>query len=310
MIDPKQFRNALGSYPTGVTVVTTIDENAQTRGFTANSFTSVSLDPPLLLICIAKTASSYDVFTQTKGFVVNILSETQKDISSLFASKAANKFDGCQWTNSQNGYPVIADVVAYFDCKTYNKIDAGDHTILIGEVTDFAARAAKPLGYCQGSYVNYSDAKTLELASLSQTRLFALIETPEGLIFEKSAQGVLALPNAERLGKEQADSGLYAKLKKHGLQASLDFVYSVYEDDKGSVIVYRGKSNSPENLQISASSQLACMSLDQVATYAWSDEALGSMLKRYVKERKEDVFGIYVGDSRTGDVMPLASTKK
>lgn len=310
MIDPKQFRNALGSYPTGVTIVTTVDANAQTRGFTANSFTSVSLDPPLLLICIAKTASSHDVFTKTQGFVVNILSESQKDISSLFASKAANKFEGCQWSNSQNGYPVIADVVAYFDCKTFNKIDAGDHTILIGEVTDFAARAAKPLGYCQGSYVNYSDTKTLELASLAQTRLYALIETPEGLIFEKGSQGELVLPNANRLGKEQAQSGLYAKLTKHGLQVSLDFVYSVYEDEQGSVIVYRGKSTGPVNSTKTANSQLACLSLEQVAAYAWSDEALGSMLKRYVKERKEDVFGIYVGDSQSGDVIPLASTKK
>jgi flavin reductase (DIM6/NTAB) family NADH-FMN oxidoreductase RutF len=310
MIDPKQFRSALGCYPTGVTVVTTIDENAQTRGFTANSFTSVSLDPPLLLICIAKTASSHDVFTNTQGFVVNILSESQKDISSLFASKVPNKFEGCEWTNSQNGYPVIADVVAYFDCKTYNKIDAGDHTILIGQVTDFAARAAKPLGYCQGSYVNYSDAKTLELASLAQTRLFALIETPEGLIFEQSSQGVLVLPNADRLGKEHAESGLYAKLKKHGLQASLDFVYSVYEDEQGPVIVYRGKSSSTVNSQMTAHSQLACLSLEQVAAYSWTDEALGSMLRRYVKERKEDVFGIYVGDSQTGDVMPLAVSRK
>lgn len=310
MIDPKQFRNALGSYPTGVTVVTTVDENQQTRGFTANSFTSVSLEPPLLLICIAKTASSHEVFTQTNGFAVNILSESQKDISSLFASKSANKFDGCQWIKSPNGYPVIQDVVAYFDCKTYNKIDAGDHTILIGEVTDFSSRAAKPLGYCQGSYVNFNDAKTFELAGLAQTRLSALIETPEGIIFEKSNAGHLVLPNADRLGKEQSDSGLYAKLKKHGLQVSLDFVYSVYEDANGPVIVYRGKSNSLNLTDTPFTTQLTCLTFDQVMAYAWTDQALGSMLHRYVKERKEDVFGVYVGDAQAGDVLPLASLKK
>lgn len=135
-IDIAEFRRALGAFVTGVTVVTTIQPDGSPRGFTANSFTSVSLDPPLILVCIAKTASSYAVFSQTKHFAISVLAEDQKAVSGVFASKAADKFSQVAWHRRVTGAPVMEGAAASFDCATHEVIDAGDHIILIGRVLE------------------------------------------------------------------------------------------------------------------------------------------------------------------------------
>lgn len=139
-----------------MTVVTTIQPDGSPRGFTANSFTSVSLDPPLILVCISKTASSHPVFSATQRFAVSVLAENQADVSGVFASKAQDKFARVPWDTRKTGAPVIRDAAASFDCVTHDVVDAGDHIILIGRVVDFAQTSASPLGYCRGAYVNFS----------------------------------------------------------------------------------------------------------------------------------------------------------
>ena len=130
-IDP--LRQAL-SLATGVTIVPPLPRTAP-RGFTANSFTSVSLDPPLVLVCIAKTASGYPIFSASPHFSISVLAEGQKDVSSLFASKAPDKFERARWSKGPAGSPVIEEAAAWFDCQRHDVIDAGDHVILIGRVS-------------------------------------------------------------------------------------------------------------------------------------------------------------------------------
>uniref|UniRef100_UPI0025BA7325 flavin reductase family protein n=1 Tax=Aquabacterium sp. TaxID=1872578 RepID=UPI0025BA7325 len=153
VIDPKAFRQVLGHYPTGVTVVTTVDAEGVPRGLTANSFTSVSLDPPLLLVCLGKATASHPVFMASTHFAVNVLADTQRDTSNLFASKASDKFEQAAWQPAASGAPLIDDSLAWFDCRVHQRIDAGDHTILIGQVQAMGQRSGRPLGYCQGGYV-------------------------------------------------------------------------------------------------------------------------------------------------------------
>ena len=148
--DNRELRTAFGSFMTGVTIVTTLDEEGQPRGFTANSFTSVSLEPPLLLICVGKSAASMAVFRQARGFAVNILSEAQKEISVLFASKRADKFEAARWRKGPFGNPLIEGSAAWFDCARYQVIDAGDHIILMGHIEAFSYSDANPLGYARG----------------------------------------------------------------------------------------------------------------------------------------------------------------
>ncbi|MER9139124.1 flavin reductase family protein [Mesorhizobium sp. M0830] len=157
--DAGEFRRALGSFLTGVTIVTTVSAEGEPRGFTANSFTSVSLDPPLVLVCIAKKALGHSAFSTSRGFAINILSESQKAESGIFASKAADKFASVAWQSGQTGNPLIDGSVAVFDCGMEQLVDAGDHSILIGRVRDFTHNGAQPLGYCRGTYVTPASAR-------------------------------------------------------------------------------------------------------------------------------------------------------
>ena len=124
-IDPRELRTALGAFVTGVTVVTTLDAEGHPRGFTANSFTSVSLDPALVLVCLGKHSSSREIFATAGRFAVNILAEEQKAVSSTFASKVADRFAGLDWRVAETGSPIIADVVTWLDCETHDIIDGG-----------------------------------------------------------------------------------------------------------------------------------------------------------------------------------------
>jgi flavin reductase (DIM6/NTAB) family NADH-FMN oxidoreductase RutF len=153
-LDVRELRRALGSFATGVAVVTTLDSAGKPKGFTANSFASVSLDPPLVLICVDKAASCYPAFAGAHHFGINILSHGQQHISKAFASKLADKFDGMPWASGVTGSPMLPESTAWLDCRLHQRVEAGDHLILIGEVLDFGHAPVKPaLGYHRGGYI-------------------------------------------------------------------------------------------------------------------------------------------------------------
>jgi flavin reductase (DIM6/NTAB) family NADH-FMN oxidoreductase RutF len=153
-LDVAEFRKALGAFVTGVTVVTTRSREGTPRGVTANSFTSVSLHPPLILVCLARSAKSHQVFTETEEFAVSILSKEQREISSRFASSNPDKFADVDWHTSVTGSPIIRHSSAWMDCVKHDMVDAGDHTILIGRVRDFGHCPSMPLGYYRGQYIS------------------------------------------------------------------------------------------------------------------------------------------------------------
>lgn len=150
--DPRALRTAFGSFMTGVTVVTLLDAQGRPLGFTANSFASVSLDPPLLLVCLANTSSNYEAFAKTQKFAINILSQSQVEVSNTFARPGDDRFANVDWQVGPHGSPVLAGVSAWFDCATFKTVDAGDHLILIGEVKGFDCTEAPGLGYARGAY--------------------------------------------------------------------------------------------------------------------------------------------------------------
>jgi flavin reductase (DIM6/NTAB) family NADH-FMN oxidoreductase RutF len=309
VIDPKAFRQVLGNYPTGVTVVTTVDADGTPRGLTANSFTSVSLDPPLLLVCLGKTTASHPVFMASTHFAVNVLAEDQRDTSSLFASKAPDKFEQAAWQCGPAGSPLIDDSLAWFDCSVHQRVDAGDHTILIGEVKAMGQRSARPLGYCQGAYVSFQLAQAAQEAASHQASVAAVIETPEGVLMQILPSGQLTLPSAAHLGEEgdagQAQ-GLRGWLQARGVTATLDFLFSVYETPQGACIVYRGRADSVP-AEALAQHALKAIPVGQLASLALPDTALQAMLTRYARERAENSHGIYVGTAQQGAVHALAA---
>ncbi|MEK3937090.1 flavin reductase family protein [Sporosarcina sp. FSL W7-1349] len=142
------FKEVMGSYPSGVTVITTIDQKGNPIGLTANSFVSVSIEPLLVLWCIDKRANSYSAFGPADKFAVNILAADQAEACWTFASKTeADRFGKQDWSLSENGLPILTGSFASLECKKVQEVDAGDHYILIGEVIDIEKSELDPMLY-------------------------------------------------------------------------------------------------------------------------------------------------------------------
>jgi 3-hydroxy-9,10-secoandrosta-1,3,5(10)-triene-9,17-dione monooxygenase reductase component len=157
-IDPDRFRQVLSQYPTGVVVVTAIRPNGDAVGMTVGSFTSVSLDPPLVAFVPAKLSSSWKSLRESgRSFCVNVLAANQQDVCRAVAMRKDNKFDGIPWIPSRNGNPVVAGSVAYIDCALEATHDAGDHDIVIGRVLELEVMSADdPLVFFRGGYGSFS----------------------------------------------------------------------------------------------------------------------------------------------------------
>ena len=150
--DTIAFRNALGSFTTGVTIITATAPDGTPVGLTANSFNSVSLDPPMVLWSLAKTSLSVDAFNEAKHWNVHVLSQDQQDLSNTFASRGENKFKDITLDEGLSNAPLIPDCSARFQCRNMVTHDGGDHLIYIGEVLAFDQQNFPPLVFQQGQY--------------------------------------------------------------------------------------------------------------------------------------------------------------
>lgn len=156
-IEKNELRRVMGHFATGVTVITSIRTSGELHGLTANAFTSVSLIPPLLLVCIDKKAESYPCFDESRVFTVNVLSSDQEAISRRFAVTGGDKFTGVSHRIGANGAPILDGALAYLECRVTEKIDGGDHTIYIGEIEQAETKEGKPLLFFRGGYRELGD---------------------------------------------------------------------------------------------------------------------------------------------------------
>src|SRR5919112_2256799 len=151
--DPRTLRDALGCFATGVTVVTFFDDEGQPFGLTANSFTSVSLDPPLLLVCLHKEAASAPALLNAPRFAVNVLQTGQQPASIRFSTRQEDRFGANDWSRGESGAPVLHESLGVFECERYAVYDGGDHHILVGRVVKASFNPElDPLLYFRGRY--------------------------------------------------------------------------------------------------------------------------------------------------------------
>ena len=176
--DARTFRRALGNFATGITIITAQNEAGETVGVTANSFNSVSIDPPLILWSIDKRARSYEVFNTASHFAVNVLAADQIELSNHFARQQEDKFADIVWESGEGGAPLLENCAARFQCKSYRQVDGGDHWIMIGEVVTLDDFGRAPLCFHQGSYSMVighpgasKDADNVRAETASQGRL-------------------------------------------------------------------------------------------------------------------------------------------
>lgn len=156
-ISKEEFRHALGKFASGVTVVTTKDDAGKFFGITVSAFCSVSLTPPLVLVCIEKRTGSHHAFEQSNAFVVNILREDQAQFSNHFASHTDDKFSGINYRTGFENLPVLEDALVNLECRLVNSHDEGDHTIYIGQIEQATINDQKPLVYWHGDYRQIND---------------------------------------------------------------------------------------------------------------------------------------------------------
>jgi flavin reductase (DIM6/NTAB) family NADH-FMN oxidoreductase RutF len=151
-VSASEFRAALQHFPAGVTVVTTRDGDGQPCGMTASAFTSLSLDPPLVLVCIDHEATAYPALVEYGWFGVNVLGKSQEHLSRHFAQSIPDKFAGIAYREGRARLPILEDVVAALECRVVHRYPGGDHTIFVGQVEQASVAGGAPLVYYRGGY--------------------------------------------------------------------------------------------------------------------------------------------------------------
>jgi len=147
-----EFRRACGRFATGVTIASVLDPGGTAHGLTVSSFTSVSLDPPLILICLGHRVSAIDAFRASEHFGINVLAEDQRDLAERFTRKGQDRFDGLEWRRGATGVPLLAGVLAAIECAVRQRFTAGDHDIFVGEMVAARVAGGAPLIHFASHY--------------------------------------------------------------------------------------------------------------------------------------------------------------
>jgi flavin reductase ActVB len=162
---PEKFREAMSAFPSGVTIMTTVDASGEQRGFAASSFCSLSMDPPLVLVCLGKGAQCHDAFVESDDWAIQVAAAGHVDLISRFATTGSDKFGGGEFETDARGVPVLPDASVVLECTAHERYDGGDHTILIARVTSVALQESSPVLYFQREFHNLEQAPAdLEVA--------------------------------------------------------------------------------------------------------------------------------------------------
>jgi len=303
-LNRRALRDAFGAFLTGVTIVTSTDKQGKPIGFTANSFSSVSLEPPLLSICLAKTASSYSVFNQTSHFAVNILAEDQKALSNTFARPSEDRFANVNWQLSENNNPLLAGTAAWFDCVVYQRVDAGDHLLLLGEVNAFANSGKTGLGYARGAYFTPAQTENRLLEhTLGSTQIALVAERNGQLLLLPDNHNGWQLPALLKSQTQSAQQLPQRFTEQLGVSVQMGLLYSLYDDTANGQqhIVYRASLGSGE---VNKGQWFA---IEHLPLTAINNTAERDILKRYAQESRLGNFGIYLGDQHQGQVHTVTA---
>lgn len=297
LADGRALREAFGCFLTGVTVVTTLNAEGRPLGFTANSFTSLSLDPPLLLVSISNRSTNLAAFTTASGFAVNILAEDQREIAATFARPCQDRFAGVRWRQGPVGSPLIANVSAWFDCTLAQTVPAGDHTLLIGRIGAFEATARPGLGYYRGAYVTPATT-TAQLPTGPDVVIAAIFEAEGQVLLLDDGRGGMTVPTA-RVGRNGVQASLAALIAEVDVQSEPGMIYAVYEDTRfGTQHIAVRCPTLASRAKRGTFVELTSAVLADVA-----DPALRAMLARLAEESRMGNYGIYFGTHETGRVQ-------
>lgn len=302
-VDPLAFRNALGTFATGVTVITTQTSGGPPLGLTANSFTSLSLKPPLVIVCVDVRSATLAAIKTSRAFAVSVLSEGQRALSNVFAGKAADKFAGVAWRAGATGAPLIDGAIGWFDCDLEAVHPGGDHDIVVGRVRDFGQAALQPLGYFRGSYFTASQEQ--ETIQRGRAVFAAIVEWEGSILLHKASDGTWGLPSVLAGAKGRRLGGLREALAAAGAPAEMDFVYSVAEaaDGAQAQITYRGQATARPDLTDPGNWRLADAEACRATDFDRYETKMTVL--RYFRERRDAYFALFADTGDHGRLTAL-----
>jgi flavin reductase (DIM6/NTAB) family NADH-FMN oxidoreductase RutF/ADP-ribose pyrophosphatase YjhB (NUDIX family) len=295
---PRALRDLFGTFMTGVTVVTMHDPEGNPTGFTANSFTSVSLDPPLVLVCVANGTRSSKSLAHAERFGINILTDAQRDVSGAFASGSGSRFDHVSTFMEPGGPPLIEGCLGSLDCSRERIVEAGDHAIVIGRVLGFRRQAGRPLGYYGGGYVSFGlGSEALEQHGGEAVVVGCVMAREDRvLLLRRSGRTTWELPTIPLRTGEGHRTALPRLLERLGVRADVSFLFSVFQlpGDPHTRMFFRGVMTEPlERSDRADGSELGLFSADQVPWTSLPGAGDSVVLKRFFREQAEARFGIY-----------------
>lgn len=300
-IDPRELRDAFGRFMTGVTVVTCLDAEGRPVGFTANSFSSVSLNPPLLLVCPGKFLSSFDAFSTCKSFAVSVLSEGQEDVANTFAGYKGDRFARVAHRVNAHGIPLIDGAIAVFSCKAHHIVPAGDHVVLIGEVTEFHQGEGRGLGYASGQFFSLGLEHQARDPSARKNICGAIVETEDGILLKAAPEGY-SLPECVAPDRTSLRECLKEELEGLGIGVELGPVFSVFDDQVSEThfAYLLAKASS-----VDGASGYESIPFPDLAGLTYRSSATARMLERFAEEARTRNFNLYLGDVVSGETHRL-----
>ena len=299
--DPNHFRSTLRRLLTGVAVVTTVDSGGRRWGLTANSFASVSLDPPLVSICVSKHAGSFTPLNDCTYFGVSVLSASQEDLARRFASPIADKFEGVELVGAERRAPILGQSTAWLLCRIERQLEAGDHMLIVGRVDRCSYSSHPPLGYCEGNFLTLSAEAGGRNVNLPGRDIVVgwLVEEGGRIVLARNSRvnsDEWSLPIGRLTSGRTMSDALYASGRLvFGGDVEPSFLYSVIDvSETETCHVYRARLHD----RIARPGRLRSFDEHEVPWSAIPLTAIKTILKRYFDERKADRFGVYLNVGR------------
>lgn len=300
-IDPFALRRAFGSFMSGVTVVTTRTAQGTPLGFTANSFSSVSMDPPMLLVCPSRSMSSFQAFEACEHFAVNILAEGQEHVSNTFASFKGDRFAEVDWQRDQHNCPLLTGTAANFSCRTVRVVPAGDHVVLLGEIDRFAQSDLRGLGFAAGQYFSLGlERDAHDIPSIKGQSFGGVIIEHEGQVLLNDHGTGLCPPQLRLDNSARIRVTLAEWLQDKGLGLTLGNTYSIFDNvQSGDHFTYFRATASDANDHGLG----RYYPITQLPNIEFVSSAHASMFKRFALEHQTQSFGLYLGDESEGKLL-------
>ncbi|TJV46126.1 MAG: hypothetical protein E5Y02_00695 [Mesorhizobium sp.] len=313
-IDPllgggRTFRRALGAFTTGVTVVAINSTDGSPRAFTANSFTSVSLTPPLVLVCLAKSLVSIRLYESAETFSINVLARTQREESNAFASRDPDVKAAAMTKLAADVAPTLPGSLATFVCAREQLIDAGDHTILIGRVLKLKTLEGEPLGFFRGAYVGIgSDVREIEKTSAKLTVGGVLGKDGEVLLCRYPGSHSWEIPSVTLAHGERHGTALRKRFEQLGVKIQTAIPYSLFQEpgEDGTTLVFA--VDTAEKFETRTAVNGVETRLFSRASKPWTlirGVMKQGLLERYLEETQIGLLGVYFDTIDGGSVLQV-----